>query len=277
MNKFVILLTGSNGFLGSSLLSFLSRKGYEVKSIVLRSKKDVDKIEERLINSPFFYIILNAGWSSVKSNTFDFNAQQSNLELQKYFFNLTSLTSVLRFINFGSYNEYGFVSGLLDESLLNLNPISEYAKAKNLLRHEIENHKYYEKFIHLRISNIYGPNQAENTLYGTLLRYNNMPLNFGACNSIRDCLYIEDFCNAIEMVLKSNLNGILNLGLGKSISNEDFIYKIANKLNIPKNHLHFNKTLKETELMGTEYTLSIEKIRSLTGWEPKDNFNLNFK
>lgn len=276
MNKYIIILTGSNGFLGSSLLNFLKKRGYEVKTVALRSKNDVDKIEQELNSSDKFYKILNAGWANVKIDTFNNNAQQSNLELQKYFFNLTKLTCVLSFINFGSYNEYGTIPGLLTENLLNLNPISEYAIAKNMLRNEIEKHKYHEKFIHLRISNIYGPAQATNTLYGTLIRYNNKPLHFGACNSIRDCLYIEDFCNAMISILNSNLNGLLNIGLGKSISNEEFVYKIANKINIPQKDLQFNKTMKETELMGRDYMLSIEKIKSLTGWEPKDNFNLKF-
>ena len=128
----------------------------------------------------------------------------------------------------------------------------------------------------MRISNIFGPLQPSNSLYGTLLRYDNESINLGAGNALRDMLYIDDFCNAISLILDSDIYGILNIGSGKSITNREFIIKISNVLNIPLGHLNFNDDHKDNVFMSDNFTLSIEKAKLLIGWEPLINLdNIN--
>ena len=193
--------------------------------------------------------------------------QNENLELQKYLFQITFSPNVIKFINFGTYNEYGAVEGVLTENLINLKPVSEYAVVKNILRQYIESNNYFGKFLHLRIANVFGPNQPENSLYGTLLNYSNKPLYFGAGNALRDMLYIDDFCNAIFQILNSDINGILNIGSGVSITNKNFIVLLSKLFKIPSSHLYFDHQKRDNIFMSEKFTLSVEKAKSILGWE----------
>ena len=267
MYDYVVLLTGSNGFLGRSLEIFLRLKNIKIETISLRTKNDIDNLEIKLRNSSVRYFILNAGWSGVKIGSLDKEIQQFNVGYQKLLLNVARYPSVIRFINFGSYNEYGSINGILIEGTKNLHPVSEYAKAKNELRAYIEESLYSIKFLHLRIANIYGPRQPLNSLYRTLLMYKNNPLSLGAGNALRDMLHIDDFCNAIFLILNSEISGILNIGSGISLTNKEFVLKMSKILNIPLNHLCFNEKKRDNEFMSNDFILSVDKAQELLGWK----------
>jgi nucleoside-diphosphate-sugar epimerase len=268
MDEFTVLLTGSNGFLGKSLKIYLNEKNVKIETISIRTKLDIDKLIDKVNVSKNNYKIINAGWSGVTNGSLNKETQNVNFELQKYLFQISHLPNVIKFINFGSYNEYGDIEGVLTEDLINLKPISEYAIVKDLLRQHIDTIYNWKNFLHLRIANVFGPNQPINSLYGTLLNYSNSPLNFGAGNALRDMLYIDDFCHAIFLILFSNLNGILNIGSGESITNKKFIMLLSNMLKIPSNQLYFDQKKRDNTFMNDNFTLSIEKAKSLLGWNP---------
>lgn len=274
MDDYIVLLTGSNGFLGTSLKAFLSCKCIKIETFSLRTQNDIADLEIKLRNSGEKYIILNAGWSGVKIGSLDKEIQQFNLEYQKLLINVARFPSVIRFINFGSYNEYGSTKGILKEGMKDLNPVSEYAKAKNELRTYIEESAYFDKFLHLRIANIYGPGQPSNSLYTTLLMYKNKPLSLGAGNALRDMLYIDDFCNALLLIIKSKINGILNIGSGISLTNREFVLKTSETLNIPLNHLCFNEDRRDNVFMSEDFTLNVEKAHKLLGWKAIGPFKI---
>lgn len=271
MFKFNILLTGSNGFLGSAIRKHFQTIGVDIETACIRSKTDVDVLIHRINKSKAQYKILNAGWSGVKYGSLSLDIQNQNLELQKYLFQIADCSSVIHFINFGSYNEYGSLTGLLTEDLKFLKPISEYAIVKNILRRDIEDRINASKYLHLRISNVYGPTQPLNSLYGTILGYSNKPLNFGAGNAIRDMLYIDDLCDAIFRILNSDINGILNIGSGISLSNKEFILRLSAKLKIPVSQINFDNTKKDNIFMADDFTLSVSKAKTLLGWEAISN------
>ena len=266
MNEYNVLIVGSNGFLGKSLTIYLKKKNVKVETVSIRTKNDIDNITEKINGSNIYYKIINAGWSGVINGSLNKDIQKENLELQNYLFQITKSQFVLKFINFGSYNEYGDVEGVLTEDLIDLKPVSEYAVVKNILRQCIDSNYNWESFIHCRIANVFGPNQPENTLYGTLLNYSNKPLYFGAGNALRDMLYIDDFCNAIFLILNSDLNGILNIGSGKSITNKNFIILLSELFKIPLNHLYFDPQKRDNIFMSENFTLSVDKAKSLLGW-----------
>lgn len=268
MNEFTVLLTGSNGFLGKSLKIYLNSKNVKIETVSIRTKHDIDKLIDKVNASKNNYKIINAGWSGVINGSLNKDTQYVNFELQKYFFQISHSPNVIKFINFGSYNEYGDIEGMLTEDLINLKPISEYAVVKNMLRHYIEDSYHWKNFLHIRIANVYGPNQPTNSLYGTLLNFSNNPLYFGAGNALRDMLHIDDFCNAIYLILYSNLNGILNLGSGESITNKKFIILLSNLLKIPLNQLYFDQKKRDNIFMSENFTLSIEKAKSILDWNP---------
>ncbi len=272
MSDYTVLLTGANGFLGSSLKEYLQTKKVNVETASIRTKNDIDNLIQMINTAKVHYKILNAGWSGVINGSLNRETQNENLELQEYLFKIADSSSVLRFINFGSYNEYGSVNGLLTEDITDLKPVSEYAIVKNALRESIENSKNAEKYLHIRIANVYGPRQPSSSLYGTLLRYSGKPLYFGAGNALRDLLYIGDFCNAILHVLGSDLNGVLNIGSGISVTNKDFIIRVSESLKIPNSQLHFDHQKRDNIFMSDDFTLSIDKVKTLLGWSPDCNY-----
>lgn len=267
MNKYTVLLIGSNGFLGSSLKFYLKTKNFKVETVSIRTRNDIANLIEKVNCSKTYYKIINAGWSGVINGSLNKDKQNENLELQTYLFQIANSPFVIKFINFGTYNEYGDVEGILTEDLINLKPVSEYAIVKNILRQYIDSNNYWKNFLHIRIANVYGPNQPENSLYGTLLNYSNKPLYFGAGNALRDMLYIDDFCNAIFLILNSDVSGILNIGTGTSITNKKFIILLSKLFKIPLNHIYFDQQKRDNIFMSEKFTLSVEKAKSILGWE----------
>ena len=102
---------------------------------------------------------------------------------------------------------------------------------------------------------------------------------YGKGKNIRDWLYIEDHCDAIQTVLtKGKLGETYNIGGNNEIKNIDIVKTICKKMN--EHYPRENGAIYEdlityvTDRPGHDFRYAIDasKIRNQLSWEPNENF-----
>lgn len=263
-NNIEIILTGSNGFLGSQILQKINKFKFNVFKI--RSEASIHNIKLFLINNPNTeFIFLNAGWQDVKESNPNKDSIEKNFSIQTKILDLIKFNNIKKFINFGTYNEYGLLKGNLSEDILNLKPISEYAKLKYKI-YKISLLQYqFHKYVHLRICNIYGESQNESSLYGTLLSYKKYRKKLIFYNNIilRDMMHVNDFIESLKLILISDIHGVVNIGSGRAITNIDFIKNKCLEFEIPISDIEFIDNEVDHYYMSNDFNLCIKKLNDL--------------
>jgi dTDP-glucose 4,6-dehydratase len=115
-------------------------------------------------------------------------------------------------------------------------------------------YQYPEKFIPLFVSNA--------------LEDKTLPL-YGEGTNVRDWLYVEDNCRAIDMIIrKGKLGEAYNVGANNEVQNIDVAKRIVNHLKKPEDLIKF-----VSDRLGHDkrYALNCGKIHAL-GWKPEKNF-----
>ncbi|MFW6131661.1 MAG: dTDP-glucose 4,6-dehydratase [Candidatus Aminicenantaceae bacterium] len=115
--------------------------------------------------------------------------------------------------------------------------------------------QYPEKFIPLFITNA--------------LENKQLPL-YGKGINVRDWLYVEDNCRAIDLIMQKGIKGeAYNVGANNEIQNKTVAEKIIRLLNKPKNLIEF-----VSDRLGHDkrYAVDCRKIQAL-GWKPECTFD----
>lgn len=124
-----------------------------------------------------------------------------------------------------------------------------------------------------RCSNNYGPYQFPEKLIPLLiskaLRHQSLPI-YGDGGNIRDWLYVEDHCAAIDLVLHHGKPGeIYNIGGNNEWSNLDLAKKILSLLDKPESLIEF---VKDRPGHDRRYAIDATKIRQQLSWKPQYSF-----
>jgi dTDP-glucose 4,6-dehydratase len=164
-------------------------------------------------------------------------------------------------------------------------PNSPYAASKAASDHLVRSwHKTYDlPVLTTNCSNNYGPYQFPEKLIPLVimkaLGNENIPI-YGDGMQIRDWLYVEDHCEAIECVLKKGKVGeTYNIGGNNEIANIDIVNEICQILDkkIPKkNGTSYKKQIvfiQDRPGHDRRYAINPSKIVFDIGWKPKENFH----
>ena len=124
-----------------------------------------------------------------------------------------------------------------------------------------------------RCSNNYGPYQFPEKLIPLLisraLQHQSLPI-YGDGGNIRDWLYVEDHCAAIDLVLHHGKPGeIYNIGGNNEWSNLDLTKKILSLLDKPESLIEF---VKDRPGHDRRYAIDAMKIRRQLSWKPQYSF-----
>jgi len=123
-----------------------------------------------------------------------------------------------------------------------------------------------------RTSNNFGPYQYPEKLMPLLIlrAHRNAPLPlYGDGMNVRDWIYVEDNCIAIDKVFdKGDVGEIYNIAAGNEKTNLEIAELILKQMNKPKSLITF---VKDRPGHDRRYSLDTTKIRSL-GWTPQHDF-----
>ncbi len=157
------------------------------------------------------------------------------------------------------------------------NPRSPYSASKAASDHLVRAyHITYNLPVTLsNCSNNFGPYQFPEKLFSltitNLIEGKKVPV-YGDGLHVRDWLYVEDHCEAIDYILQKGTIGKTYLvgGLTDDISNLDVVKKI---LSLMGKDEHMIEYVKERPGHDRRYAIDWSTIQKELGWKPKHNFD----
>lgn len=125
-----------------------------------------------------------------------------------------------------------------------------------------------------RCSNNYGPYQFPEKLIPLMisraLADQPLPVYGTGCN-VRDWIYVEDHCKAIDLILHKGQEGeIYHIGGNNEMTNIDIVRKICQTLGKPETLIAFVADRKGHDL---RYAIDASKIKNELGWFPETPFD----
>ena len=301
MKTVKVLVTGGAGFIGSNFVHYLLKKHPDTEVTVLdkltyagrkenlqdvlskirfikgdiAKKEDVAKAAKDCDYIVNFAAETHVDRSIVEAGTFvltdvlgTYNLLETARKLDISKFEQISTDEVYGHIKEGSFREED-----------KLNPRNPYSASK--AGAELLCRSYFETYglpvVVTRSSNNYGPYQHPEKLIPKTIIYaleNKLIPVYGTGENIRDWLYVEDNCEAIDAVLHKGTEGeAYNIGAQQEMKNIDVVKIILKLSNRPEKLISF---VKDRPGHDVRYSLNIEKIRKL-GWKPKIKFNDGIK
>ncbi len=295
-----ILVTGGAGFIGSNFIKYLLSKypQYEIVNLdKLTYAGNLDNLSEVKDNSNHRFIKGDVrdqrvveGIVKDKVNMIVNFAAETHVDRSIYdpkIFVETNVfgTQVLlesavkfgteRFVQISTDEVYGSsIKGRFTESSL-LSPNSPYAASKASA--DLLTRSYHKIFglaaLIARSTNNYGPHQFPEKLIPLFitnaLSGHELPL-YGDGLYVRDWLYVEDHCKALDLVLhKGEVGQIYNIGGNCEKTNLEIAQLILKRLNKPKSLI---KHVKDRPAHDRRYALDFSKIKEELGWKPDTAF-----
>ena len=272
MNKIKkVLVTGSNGFIGTSLIKRLIGSSYEVITFDQENGDiAIDRLSFTGVDHVFHLaskVYVPASWE----NTFDFyqtNVMGTTNVLELCRANNCALTYISSYV-------YGTPQYLPVDEKHPVFPASPYNHSK-LIAEDIC--RYYSQTFNIPVAilrpvNIYGSGQNTQFLIPTVIQQ-----SFGEdIKSIevmdlrpkRDYLFIDDFVDALVATFQNQGFEIYNVGSGYSVSVEEIIKTVLEQGNILKPYSA--KNIERKNEIWDVYN-DISKIEKLLNWKPKTSF-----
>ncbi len=197
---------------------------------------------------------------------------------KKYWINQNPENSILnKYLQVSTDEVYGSLgeTGYFTEAT-SLAPNSPYSASKASADMFVR--AYHETFglnVNItRCSNNYGPYQFPEKLIPLMianaLEDKDLPV-YGDGMNIRDWLYVEDHCRAIDMVLHSGKSGeVYNIGGHNEKANIEIVKLILKELGKPESLI---KYVKDRPGHDRRYAIDAAKIKDELGWEPTVMFD----
>lgn len=296
-----LLVTGGAGFIGSNFIRYYLKENPN-DSIVnldkltyagnLESLKDIEgdkrykfihgdiadfNLVDRLLKDGIDVVINFAAESHVDRSIDDPSPfLNTNITGTQLILESSRRNKISRFIQVSTDEVYGSLEpiGLFTERTA-LRPNSPYAASKASA--DLLTRAYFKTYnfpaLITRCSNNYGPYQFPEKLIPLFvtnaLLDEPLPV-YGDGLNIRDWLYVEDHCRAIDIVLKKGKEGeIYNIGGNTEKKNIEITDKILSILNKPQT---LKKFVKDRLGHDRRYAIDSTKIKMELGWEPKYQF-----
>jgi len=181
---------------------------------------------------------------------------------------------VRRFVQVSTDEIYGSIEEGSFKEIDPLNPSSPYSasKAGGDLIAKAFHATYGLDVVISRSSNNFGPYQYPEKLVPKLilraLHDKSLPL-YGDGKQVRDWIYVEDNCEAIDMIMRRGESGeVYNVASGFEHTNLEVASLILQALDKPKNLIQF---VSDRPGHDRRYSLDVNKVKKL-GWKFKHRF-----
>lgn len=263
MNKYKVLVFGSSGLVGQSLVKTLN-SSEKVSEVFASTRKDADLHNPYDINNliekfePDYVVNCAAKVGGIHANnTYRAEFLLDNLKINLNLFDVIKNFKNIKVVNLGSsciyplnaknpINENSFLEGKLEPTN------SPYAIAKITgieLGREISK-QYGIDIINLMPTNLYGPNDNfsdmnSHVIPGLIYRMHNAKVKkndefliWGSGKPLREFMYVDDLSECINFLIGKELNeDLINVGTGEEIS-------IINLANMIKETMEYEGSIK---------------------------------
>lgn len=167
-------------------------------------------------------------------------------------------------------------------------PNSPYSASKASSDHIVRSyyHTYGFPVLTTNCSNNYGPYQFPEKLIPLVinkaLRLQPIPI-YGDGSNIRDWLYVQDHCNAIQCVLEQGKTGeVYNIGGNSEKSNLEVVHTICEELqqlkpSTAQSYRSLIQFVNDRPGHDLRYAIDASKIKTNLGWEPRQTFEMGIK
>lgn len=301
-----LLVTGGAGFIGSNFILYMMQQHPNYQFINmdaltyagnlenLKSVQDHPNysfVQADIADKPAVDAIFQQGIDVVVNFAAESHVDRSILEPEIFVNTNVMGTQVLldaakkygvtKFVQVSTDEVYGSLgeTGLFSETTP-LAPNSPYSASK--AGGDLLVRAYYETFglpVNItRCSNNYGPYQFPEKLIPLIisraLNDESLPV-YGDGLNIRDWLYVEDHCSAIDLVIhQGKLGEVYNIGGNNERTNVHIVRTILNELGKPESLITY-----VTDRPGHDrrYGIDPTKIMNELGWKPKHNFETGIK
>ncbi len=170
-------------------------------------------------------------------------------------------------------------NGTADEQS-KFNPSSPYAATKAAAELLINSYvtTFNSDVIITRCTNNFGPRQfPEKLIPKTIILANNdmkIPI-YGTGKNIRDWIFVDDHCNAVNMaLLKGNSGESYNISANNEIDNITIVKKILAIMNKSEDLIEF---VEDRPGHDFRYSMTSRKISNELGWKHESNFDEGLK
>ncbi|CAM3609268.1 MULTISPECIES: dTDP-glucose 4,6-dehydratase [Paenibacillus] len=301
-----ILVTGGAGFIGSNFILYMMRQHPQDEIINLDALTYAGNLEnlksvENEPNYTFVHgdiadkgkvdevfkggvdIVVNfAAESHVDRSILDPEAfVNANVLGTQVLLDAAKKYGVTKFVQVSTDEVYGSLgeTGLFSETTP-LAPNSPYSASK--AGGDLLVRAYHETFglpVNItRCSNNYGPYQFPEKLIPLMisraLQNESLPI-YGDGLNIRDWLYVEDHCSAIDLVIRQGRIGeVYNIGGNNERTNIHIVQTILKELGKPESLIRY---VEDRPGHDRRYGIDPTKITEELGWKPKHNFETGIK
>ena len=303
-----ILVTGGAGFIGSNFLFYMLREHPEDKLVCidkltyagnLSTLKDIldrivfEKVDicdrkevERVFEEQKPDVVVNFAAESHVDRSIENPEifQQTNIVGTSVLMDACRKYGIQRFHQVGTDEVYGDLP--LDRPDLfftettpihTSSPYSSSKAAADLLAGAY--HRTYGLPVTIsRCSNNYGPYQFPEKLIPLMIAnaLADKPLPvYGQGLNVRDWLYVEDHCKAIDLILRHGRVGeVYNIGGNNEMANIDIVKLICKELGKPESLITYVGDRKGHDM---RYAIDPEKIHTELGWLPETMFKDGIK
>ena len=318
-----LLVTGGAGFIGSNLVHLLLRKGHEVMNVDkltyagnLQSLADIEEgAKYRFLRADIAdSTSIAEAFESFKPQAVMHLAAESHVDrsidgpMQFFETNVIGTVNLLsrclqywktlpiaekenfRFLHVSTDEVYGSLGeiGAFTETTA-YDPHSPYSSSKAASDHAARAwfHTYGLPVIVTNCSNNYGPFQFPEKLIPVVilkcLREESIPV-YGKGENVRDWLYVEDHCEALETVLQKGTPGeTYNIGGNNELQNIDLVRLLCRSLDELKPRTtasRYDELITfVTDRPGHDlrYAIDASKIARELGWKPKQDHESGFR
>jgi dTDP-glucose 4,6-dehydratase len=291
-----ILITGGAGFIGSNFVHFMLRERPDYEIVVLDKltyagrkenlqdvwnkitflkgdvtrKRDVEKAATDCDCVVNFAAETHVDRSIIEAGSFvltDVLGVYNLLETAREF-------DISKFVQISTDEVYGHILKGSFKETDKLKPRNPYSASK--AGAEMLCRAYHETYgfhvVTTRSSNNYGPNQhpeklIPKTIIGALL---NKPIPvYGAGKNVRDWLFVEDNCEAIDVVLHKGKSGeVYNVASNQELENVQVVKAILNLTGKTEDLVKFVEDRPGHDL---RYSMQTRRIQEL-GWKARTKF-----
>lgn len=294
-----LLITGGAGFIGSNFIHFLLQKYSELKIINLDKLTyagNLDNLRD-VENDPRYEFIhgdirdrelvekIMPRVEAVVHLAAETHVDRSILDAGEFV--LTDVFGTFVLLEVARHNQLEFFLHISTDEVYGsretgyfseddpLNPSSPYSASKAGADRLAYAYwvTYHLPVMIVRPSNNYGPYQYPEKFIPLFitnaLEDKPLPL-YGTGTNVRDWLFVEDHCQALEIVMLKGAPGeVYNIGANNEVPNIEVARKITKLLGKPESLI---KLVKDRPGHDHRYALDCRKIRRL-GWRPQISFD----